>query len=216
MLQLHERLRILREEAGVSQREFAEIGGVTITSQQNYERGSRTPNVEYLQRLIAASIDVQYLLTGKKSEGAVVPDGFMVMPRLAATASMGKGIYADDRHNAVVEQVIISITWIHQHLSTFSGTKNLHIITGKGDSMSDTFEDGDTLIVDAGVQEMLSDGIYVFNLDDEIYVKRLQRHPKGKIAMISDNPRYKSIMLDSRSDLRIIGKIVGTWQFRKL
>lgn len=216
MLQPYERLKEIVEGAGITQKDFAQMMGVSVATQRNYEKGTRSPDFEYLTRMHEAGYDVNYILTGKRSGEEPVPDGFMVVPRLAATASMGGGIPADIRHNDVIERVTISIDWIGKNLSAFSNRANLHIITGRGDSMSDTFEDGDTLIVDVGVHEIASEGIYAFNLDDELYIKRLQRHPDGKVAMISDNPRYKTIMLDSRNSLYIIGKIVGKYQLRRL
>jgi len=42
-----ERLRELRAHAGLSQSEFAKIGGVTKKSQMLYESGERVPNALY-------------------------------------------------------------------------------------------------------------------------------------------------------------------------
>lgn len=43
-----ERLRLLREERGISQREVAENIGVTEVGYQNYEVGRRKPNFDAL------------------------------------------------------------------------------------------------------------------------------------------------------------------------
>ena len=65
MAQLNENIRIIRERAGLSQSEFAKIGGVSLTSQQHYERGSRVPDTNYLARLHSAGFDVMYVITGE-------------------------------------------------------------------------------------------------------------------------------------------------------
>lgn len=65
MTQLNENIRVIRERAGLSQSEFAKIGGVSLTSQQHYERGSRVPDANYLARLHDAGLDVMYFFSGK-------------------------------------------------------------------------------------------------------------------------------------------------------
>lgn len=48
------------------QESFAKIGGVTIDTQVNYEKGERFPNADYLMRLAKDDFDVNYLLPGKR------------------------------------------------------------------------------------------------------------------------------------------------------
>ena len=61
------RLSEERKRIGLNQTEFAKIGGITKTSQVNYESGDRSPNVDYWQAISAAGADVQYILTGVRS-----------------------------------------------------------------------------------------------------------------------------------------------------
>lgn len=60
-----ERLRLVRESIGLSQEEFAQLGGVQISAQANYERGNRSPSVDYLLALRDSGIDIIYILTGE-------------------------------------------------------------------------------------------------------------------------------------------------------
>lgn len=62
------RLRKVREEMGLSQAELAEIAGVIRTSQGFYERGKRTPDTAYLEKIAAAGADVVYILTGFRAQ----------------------------------------------------------------------------------------------------------------------------------------------------
>ncbi|CAM3042941.1 helix-turn-helix domain-containing protein [Dichelobacter nodosus] len=62
---MNERIREIREKAKLNQQQMATLGGVSIRSQQQYEKGNVFPNAEYLQRIAAAGFDVNYLLTGK-------------------------------------------------------------------------------------------------------------------------------------------------------
>lgn len=60
-----ERLRLVRESIGLSQEEFSKLGGVQISAQANYERGHRSPSVDYLLALMDSGIDIVYILTGE-------------------------------------------------------------------------------------------------------------------------------------------------------
>lgn len=61
---LGDRLRLLREQTHLSQTAFAALGGVQKGAQINYEKGEREPDSDYLVRLAAAGVDVQFALTG--------------------------------------------------------------------------------------------------------------------------------------------------------
>jgi len=66
-MSLCDRLREVRKEMGLSQTEFAAIGGVMLNSQGLYERGKRSPDTAYLERVAAAGADVVYILTGVRA-----------------------------------------------------------------------------------------------------------------------------------------------------
>lgn len=63
-----ERLREERERRKLGVAEFALGVGVTDRSQRNYESGQRTPDAEYLVKADALGIDIDYVLTGNRSQ----------------------------------------------------------------------------------------------------------------------------------------------------
>jgi transcriptional regulator with XRE-family HTH domain len=63
------RLRTVRKELGLSQRELAEITGVIPNTQGFYERGKRMPDAGYLEKIFAIGGDVTYILTGVRAPG---------------------------------------------------------------------------------------------------------------------------------------------------
>ncbi|HNC51239.1 MAG TPA: helix-turn-helix transcriptional regulator [Accumulibacter sp.] len=63
------RLREERERIGMSQAAMAEICGVTMRSQRNYEKDERLPDASYLAAATQARADVLYVLTGQRSPG---------------------------------------------------------------------------------------------------------------------------------------------------
>ena len=65
---LGERLKLVRERLGMTQKEFAEFLGVGIASVQRYEREERIPSGEFLKLLLDKfNININWLLTGEGS-----------------------------------------------------------------------------------------------------------------------------------------------------
>lgn len=71
---MDKRIQEERQRLGLTQDEFAEIGGVKRLSQINYEAGKRYPDGRYFAAIAAAGADVQYILTGIRSSTALAPD----------------------------------------------------------------------------------------------------------------------------------------------
>jgi transcriptional regulator with XRE-family HTH domain len=58
------RLKAARLSRGLDQTDFGAIGGVGRAAQSSYEKGDRSPDVDYLLRIGRAGVDVFELLTG--------------------------------------------------------------------------------------------------------------------------------------------------------
>lgn len=115
-----------------------------------------------------------------------------------------------------VSSMAVSKKWLHRHAS-FTSEDNLALVTGFGDAMSPVYEDGDLLLVDRGVQDVKLDGIYCIWLNDEFFVKRLQRRPGGGLVMCSERPSYESYTLNpARDRLIVLGRVVLVWNARRL
>jgi len=84
------RLTEERKRLGLNQTEFGKIGGVTKTSEVNYESGERSPNVDYWQAVAAAGADVQYILTGIRSSSALPSDEMLLLERYRASSQQLK------------------------------------------------------------------------------------------------------------------------------
>ncbi|SDY91131.1 hypothetical protein SAMN04515617_12931 [Collimonas sp. OK242] len=65
-----ERLRL-----GLNQTDFAEIGGVQKDGQVKYEADKREPGTAYMTAIVAAGVDVLYVLTGVISDPASDDEG---------------------------------------------------------------------------------------------------------------------------------------------
>ncbi len=143
--------------------------------------------------------------------------GFITIPHLNVAASMGPG-NDPGHHVEVIRDITVNFDWLKTQGLAFSNLDNLAIITGDGDSMEGTFRDGDSLLVDRGITEIKTDAIYVFTLDGELFIKRLQRMTKGSLLMISDNKAYESITLEGADleKVHIQARVLLVWNARKL
>ena len=62
-MDLKERLRLLREETGLTQKDFAKIMNIAKTTYNNYETGKREPDKESLKRFATFyECSIDYLL----------------------------------------------------------------------------------------------------------------------------------------------------------
>ncbi|CDL85875.1 helix-turn-helix domain-containing protein [Xenorhabdus cabanillasii] len=66
-MSLGSRIKEERKKLNLTQVQFASVGGVQPTTQVNYEKGTRTPDAEYLEKIAIAGCDVLYILTGHRT-----------------------------------------------------------------------------------------------------------------------------------------------------
>ncbi|NBI43920.1 helix-turn-helix transcriptional regulator [[Haemophilus] felis] len=115
--------------------------------------------------------------------------------------------------NANYPDVIQSIYFSLDGLLEIVGRKSnngIEMITIPTDSMSPTIEKGDVVFVDTNINYYDNEGVYIFALEDEVYIKRLQKIPGGIYRALSDNQNYKpfDITRDAFETARVIGKFI--------
>lgn len=69
------RLAEERKRLGLRQAEFATLVGTDVPKQSLYETGKRELRADYLLRLADANVDIIYVLTGRRAEGAWLDAG---------------------------------------------------------------------------------------------------------------------------------------------
>ena len=116
-------------------------------------------------------------------------------------ASAGSGLINDENPPKTLE---FSKSFIRDYLGT-TEFSSLNIIKSKGDSMQPTIPENALLFVRLG--QIKEGHICVVRLEDELYVKRLQKRPV--IKLISDNPDYDPIILHEDENFELIGTVLG-------
>lgn len=243
MRTLQERLKLaMAGPPKVTQAALARACGIRAPSVNDWISG-KTKTIEGQNLLIAADflkVLPMWLATGKgpmrkgadggvqsgSKESNVVSiesrrksqdSNFITIPQLDVAGSMGSGRVPQD-HIEVIRDITVHLDWLKTQGLSYSKLENLAIIDGDGDSMEGTFRNGDALLVDRGITEIRTDAIYVFTLDGELFIKRLQRLTGGSLRMISDNPVYPAIMIegDMFARVHIQARVLLVWNARKL
>ena len=138
------------------------------------------------------------------------------IPLLANAGSMGPGNDLMDA-DYVIGDMTLSSRWIDQQIQPAS-IRELRFMHAHGESMAPTFSSGDVLLVDAGARDPSSlEGIYVLEVHDKLYIKRVRMRMDGSLEVSSDNINIKTVdVLNGDHELRVLGRVVWAWNGRKL
>ncbi|HGM9964243.1 TPA: XRE family transcriptional regulator [Providencia stuartii] len=205
---LAQRLKQARKNAGITQNELAKLVGVSQAAIQKIETGKAATSTRLIEISKALNVDPEWLSVGtgdnpvphiSSSVKIELADDVGNIERyrvevLDVEASAGEGVIVIDDFI----ETITSIEYSVEEAKRLFGGRPAHtikMITVRGDSMAETFEPRDQIFVDMTVNHFDGDGIYVFVLDNQLYIKRLQKQYK-RLAVISDNPRYETWYLD--------------------
>ncbi|MEL7084855.1 MAG: S24 family peptidase [Cyanobacteria bacterium J06597_1] len=189
---------------------FGRRAGLSDTSLRSYLKGAAVPGIDKAVAMAeTAGVALQWLITGDGDmrDGDAADDDFVGIPLVDAEVSAGPGLLA--REEDVREVVAFDRQWLRSKLGT--NPSQLTLVTVSGDSMAPTLMDGDTIFVDRQVNE-LRDGIYVFQMNGDLLVKRLQKLPGSLISVISDNPKFQTFTVDMNdcdNQIAIVGRYRG-------
>jgi phage repressor protein C with HTH and peptisase S24 domain len=199
-------IKTLRLEAGLSQDELALQVGISQPSLNKIEK-NETKNPRKLSAIAKFFSVTEEFLRFNNLE--IKNNRVFNFDLLDIQASAGTGVALLDE--SVVQSISIDKDKF-QELFKCAPTDSMKIINIKGDSMTPTFKDNDFILVDIA-NITLSDGVFVFRVNDELYVKRLQRLP-NKVVALSDNSNY--IPFDLPENTEIVARVVCAWQFNSL
>ncbi len=221
--------RLLAVRGARSQMAFAKELGVHKNTLGSYERGERTPDVSFLQRLAKQGFDMNWFVTG---------DGDMWLSKASRVASLGSsdmlGVkelvagYGDEwvwiskldsvSGNAVVSSVPQSEATIalrNRWLSQKKLPSNaLLAVEVEGDAMQPEIKEGALLLVDTAQRRLSSDSLYVMRSQGYTLAKRIQRLTDGSIRLSCDNSAYEDevVIAAEVAQLEVVGRVVWVGQ----
>lgn len=128
---------------------------------------------------------------------------------LDVKAKAGIGGVINNEYPDVIQSIYFSLDGLLEIVGRKTDN-GLYMITVPTDSMSPTIEKGDVVFIDTNVKSYLGEGVYIFAIDNEVYIKRLQKIPGGTYKALSDNKNYDpfDISQDVFADAIVIGKFV--------
>ena len=86
--------------------------------------------------------------------------------------------------------------------------KKIKLLIASGDTMSPTINDRDVVLIDTNIKKPNKNGIYLFDLQGELFVKRVVFNEfENSAQIISDNPLYPPIKVTDLNKLHCLGKI---------
>lgn len=199
------RLKQLRNEKKINQRELANFLKVAPSTISMYESGQREPNFEVLESLADFfNVDLNYLL-GKSDkttklmiEDSQPPQGLKIP--VLGTVAAGIPISAVED---ILDYEEVPQSWENQ--GEFFGLRI------KGDSMKPDINDGDTVIVRQQSTANNGDVVIALVNGDDATCKKFEKLDNG-IMLISNNSEYSPMYFSNEEVLTkpvvIIGRVV--------
>lgn len=213
MTAMMNRVRSILDQRNMSQSSFAREIEVSPQALSAWFSGRNTPSIDAVVKMCEAlSVSPSWLLTGREDSPqhqSIVTDDFVCIPLFSAQASCGNGNFVETA--TLVRLIEVNKNWIHRYCGT-ANLRALNIICISGDSMSPTLSDGDFIIIDTSVKHAYTDAMFAYMLDDDLFVKRIQRTGRN-LTIRSDNPLYPPVVLtpdDMEHGFKVIGRVVTT------
>jgi len=230
-MQTGKKISALRRKLGISQKDLASqlrMHGVDVTNQavSKWENGSSLPNAQQfliLCRILQVQdvmgefcgVDNSSILSGLNEAGRKKAMDYIELLHLSGLYSPEVPKTADVRRLPLYDIAVSAGTGQFLDTSDYELTQvdadvpvsaNFGVRIS-GDSMEPRFSDGQTVWVRQ--QSTLDNGeIGVFLYDDNAYIKKL-RKSYDSTYLVSLNNDYGDIIIDDRSELRILGKVVS-------
>ncbi|WP_232462550.1 LexA family transcriptional regulator [Bordetella genomosp. 9] len=133
------------------------------------------------------------------------------IPQFETGGAMGAGLELRDQPG-VISSWRVSSEWLQKNVKGHSAARNLCIVTGFGDSMRPMFNPGDPLLVDTGVRTVDFDAVYFFRVENEGFIKRLQRIPGKGLTALSENKAYQEWVITPHMDFEVFGRVLKVWR----
>lgn len=233
-LSVGERLQSAVKKAGGS-KHISTVSKIPSPTIYGYINGRQLPANAAYKLAAACGVSLEWLITGSENGPSLPPvmrgaetvtdaqtgeehslSDVIEFRKYEVHLSAGHGAVAHIAHEFIPSFIAIPRYFLPKEI--IAAAPHLIAVDVSGDSMTPTLSDGDTLLVDTRVQSVISGSVYAIRAEDEVLVKRLNRHLDGNIEVISDNPRFKPQLIeaatarrlwaDGEAPLKIIGRVL--------
>ena len=202
MLDIGKMIKELRVKKELSQEELASLLSVNRATIANYESGRRTLTIDKLEEILEALNTnlTDFFNSNNLETKKIKSEEQKRIPILSdVSAGYGKEALEEATHWIKLPSIIAK----NADFGTFVS----------GDSMEPKINDGDLLLVQ-NIPQLDSGMIGIFLLNDNVFCKRYHYNPITKeTALKSLNLNYKPIIVTDEDDFRIVGKVVGIYDY---
>jgi phage repressor protein C with HTH and peptisase S24 domain len=197
---------------------FSKRSGISGTMVRKYLDGSMPGLDKLLEITEATDVTLDWLAARKgpmrlghvQNQQMVIsgdmPVGFVPVPKLDIRPSAGPGSLTIHEES---EPDIYAFReeWLRR---IGVNPKYARLMVAKGDSMHDTISDGDLMVVDVSIRDVVNGAIHVLVYGGLVILKRLQVLRNGVLLLKSDNPRYQDeeVPLHEQPELIIEGRVL--------
>lgn len=195
------RIREIRKNRGLTQKELGEKIGVKHNTISSYEKGTNEPEQEMLFKMAdVLDVSINDFFPYKK----VVEISSKSLDYFPASIGAGLPLEVD----GITEASKISVS--DEVLGKYKNDRDLFVARASGDSMNNIFDDGSLIIIKPLPLESIKNGdIVVYSIDGEYSVKHFYKY--GDTLLFrpnSTNIEYKEKEHSINDDIRIHGKVV--------
>lgn len=196
------------EERGISQTELARQIGVTRPSINGWLNGSvpSEGNLEALCKFL--DVEPSFLKYGISTS---VDDDDNVTVNVPAMDRKPTATANETDGNRGVVGIRFSKEWLNSRSQT--KVDSIRVFNMTGSSMSPTFEEGDLLIVDTSINQIVNNGIYILRQLGEDVVRRIQFDlDQRTVNVIFDNDQYPNLSTDNSQSLEVVGRVIFAYK----
>lgn len=129
--------------------------------------------------------DLSVLLTQSKDAKVPVESRHVAIKQLSAAAGN-----KEEPKESVAGYITFTRAWLDRHGLY---PQQCTIVGVKGESMAPTLPDGSAILVDRNRAQLKEGRIFVFETDDGMMVKRVDRDSNGGWQLVSDNPDWDAV-----------------------
>ncbi|MBR3289568.1 MAG: LexA family transcriptional regulator [Clostridia bacterium] len=195
---LTERMKTLREQRAVSQKDLAAALQVAQSAVGNWESGARQPNLDRIRQIAAFfGVSVGYLL-GTEDQPTPTP-GRPLIPVLGYVRA-GLPITATEE--------VLDFEEISRDMADAGSHFALRV---QGDSMEPYLLEGDVVIVRQQEDVDSGDMAVILIGGEDATVKKLVKHDNG-VALVAANPKYAPMFFTTEEvqsiPVSVVGKVV--------
>ncbi|MCR1810375.1 LexA family transcriptional regulator [Sulfurospirillum sp. hDNRA2] len=200
---------VLSQEVGerkVFDKDVAEALGINQLTLATMKNRSKIPYKEILEFCAKRKISINWLLFDQ------IVESLQAETDKYARIHYFRDIYASAGGGALNEDESSEMMYLDeeivQKLGGIGMIKHIQAINVLGDSMEPTLFSGDVVFINQEYTNAKKAGIYVVSTPAGLFIKRLQLHVNGTVALVSDNEAYAPEIMDAQ-EVNVLGKVVG-------